>query len=269
MARKDLKKDAKPKPKLKPKAKAKESFKAHRDGLVPVVYQDMLAEAESSLPSNLGDDGRTIKKRRVGGRLIGSVKVEPERPQDLEGDVEAQISIDRDETASPRPPQTIDVESEDMTDSDAAWEEVNLKDISEMESLDGDEDEKDSLIDLVLDSKLGSAHKHIVRRKPMSTEIRKTRLAIHKLHLLCLLSHVYLRNHWCNDEQVQVGCLLPLRPVLTTARELYGSSYQKILCHTSIQMKTSHNSREIALSWTDSNRLVTFSEANSELQHEE
>ena len=41
------------------------------------------------------------------------------------------------------------------------------------------------------------------RRKPVTGSEKKLRLQIHKAHLLCLLGHVYTRNLWCNDEEVQ------------------------------------------------------------------
>ena len=194
-------------PNDKSKSKGKGRAKGHRDDAIPGIYQDMLAEAEaeSSSPSKLSGNGRTVKKRRVGGRLIGSVKSEPESLKNIAVAIESQPQTGPDAKASPTLLQTIDVESQDSTDSDAAWEEVDLQHDSATEAPDEDEDERGKSINLVLDIKVKSAAKKPMRKKPPSTEVRKTRLAVHKLHLLCLLSHVYLRNHWCNDEQVQVG----------------------------------------------------------------
>ncbi|KAK3945638.1 Rad4-domain-containing protein, partial [Diplogelasinospora grovesii] len=41
------------------------------------------------------------------------------------------------------------------------------------------------------------------RRKPATREEKDRRVLIHKMHLLCLLAHVELRNRWCNDPRVQ------------------------------------------------------------------
>jgi xeroderma pigmentosum group C-complementing protein len=49
------------------------------------------------------------------------------------------------------------------------------------------------------------------RRKPMTQVEKERRLEIHKMHVLCLLSHVTRRNHWCNDKEVQDT----LRPFLS------------------------------------------------------
>ena len=41
-----------------------------------------------------------------------------------------------------------------------------------------------------------------VKRKITAVE-RRVRLEIHKMHLMCLMTHVSLRNRWCNDKAVQ------------------------------------------------------------------
>ena len=48
-------------------------------------------------------------------------------------------------------------------------------------------------------------------RPPTSAIERKIRFEIHKLHLLCLMSHVGLRNKWCSDVKVQQA----LRPIIS------------------------------------------------------
>ncbi|KAG6007130.1 hypothetical protein E4U21_006314 [Claviceps maximensis] len=49
------------------------------------------------------------------------------------------------------------------------------------------------------------------RRKPLSRAERDRRIHVHQAHLLCLLSHVARRNHWCNDARAQDA----LRPQLS------------------------------------------------------
>ncbi|RDA90407.1 hypothetical protein CP533_1035 [Ophiocordyceps camponoti-saundersi (nom. inval.)] len=49
------------------------------------------------------------------------------------------------------------------------------------------------------------------RRRPITKEEKARRIDIHRTHLLCLLSHVARRNHWCNDAKVQDT----LRPLLS------------------------------------------------------
>jgi xeroderma pigmentosum group C-complementing protein len=45
--------------------------------------------------------------------------------------------------------------------------------------------------------------KRQVRRRAITSVDRRRRLDIHKMHILCLLYHVYRRNAWCNDVRVQ------------------------------------------------------------------
>jgi xeroderma pigmentosum group C-complementing protein len=49
------------------------------------------------------------------------------------------------------------------------------------------------------------------RRKPATNEEKERRVHVHKMHVLCLLCHVSMRNRWCNDVKVQAA----LRPLLT------------------------------------------------------
>jgi xeroderma pigmentosum group C-complementing protein len=53
--------------------------------------------------------------------------------------------------------------------------------------------------------------KTVERRKAITREEKDRRADTHKMHLLCLLSHVERRNRWCNDVDVQDT----LRPLLT------------------------------------------------------
>ena len=186
-------------------ATAKGRPRAPRGHSVPTVYEDMLAEAETSSPSKLGEGERAVKKRRVSGRIIGDNEDKPESQEGFAGDTKEQTNTGPYENVNFRLLQTIELESENSSDSDAAWEEVNLKNDSGVDILDDGEDAQDGPIDLVLDIQTKSTPRKAVRRKPISAESRKIRLVIHKVHLLCLLHHAYLRNHWCNDARVQVG----------------------------------------------------------------
>lgn len=47
------------------------------------------------------------------------------------------------------------------------------------------------------------------KKKPLTKEEKARRVEVHKTHLLCLLYHSAMRNHWCNDEKVQ-KCLKAL-----------------------------------------------------------
>lgn len=59
----------------------------------------------------------------------------------------------------------------------------------------------------------------------LSKEEKKERLAIHKLHLICLLGHVRVRNAWCNDPSV----LDKLRKLLPKSiRKELKPNYKKV-----------------------------------------
>ena len=64
----------------KSSTKASRSLHATTDSADTNIYQSMLSEASSSSPTSVGSEGRTIKKRRVGGKLAvqeGSEVVQP------------------------------------------------------------------------------------------------------------------------------------------------------------------------------------------------
>lgn len=96
-------------------------------------------------------------------------------------------------------------------ESDFAWEEVGLP-YEEPQVFDGERDEQEEpQLHLVLNGQAEESFRSpaAVRRKPLTALERKLRLEVHKVHLLCLLSHVHLRNHWCNDQNIHV-CSQPV-----------------------------------------------------------
>ena len=170
---------------------------------VPDIYQEILADTISS-PTRLGEEGKTLKKRRVGGRIVvreddTRSKLDSDFASDTVGESESFLRV----ADTPKLKQQMAYnESEDSADSDLAWEEVNLAE--------GAKDEESADEDKELDLVLGrgndrSAEKaRSQRRKPITIAERKLRLEVHKMHLISLLVHVYLRNYWCNDHNVQV-----------------------------------------------------------------
>ena len=172
--------------------------------LVPEIYQEMLADAPQSSPSLLNEEGRSIKKRRVGGHIViqglaSPSKIASDRDSKFETASEHEVAPMKQDA---RTPQTAYNDSEDFTDSDMNWEEVTLKDKALIEDSADDSGE----LQLVLENNDQSAKTSITRRRrPITSADRKLRLQIHKMHILSLLAHVHLRNHWCNDIEVQVN----------------------------------------------------------------
>ncbi|KAH0536931.1 hypothetical protein FGG08_006233 [Glutinoglossum americanum] len=186
------------------------------------VYKDMLAEVASSEPSRFGDEGRNIKRRRVGhARDSIGERLEANGSQDeLEIRARSITTLDDDfgDLFEDRPaPQVAYNDFEDSEESDVDWEEVDLNN-DKSENILGSEDEDggsgdEGGLDLVLlDPKGNGKRSSIPKRRPITAAERKLRLEIHKMHLLCLLYHVFLRNSWCNDPEIQAT----LKPLLAS-----------------------------------------------------
>ncbi|KAL8635044.1 MAG: hypothetical protein Q9228_007426, partial [Teloschistes exilis] len=189
----------------------------HPDGRANAAFQDMLAEVESS-PAQTGDEGRPIKKRRVRGRLVAQgeenkpatdareawQKPVPKHQRGTSGGSGADVHS-RQPVATLHREQTA-YKDESSDESDFAWEEVGLGQEQVDAADDEVENEQDGELQLVLNDggKEGSKQAAASRRKPLTAIERSFRLQVHKVHLLCLLSHVHMRNHWCNDQNVHI-----------------------------------------------------------------
>ncbi|KAL1964752.1 hypothetical protein VTN77DRAFT_6619 [Rasamsonia byssochlamydoides] len=162
------------------------------DDEIPEVYRELLAEADARAANQPDIDNRPIKRRRVGERTTlpaaQPTAVEEEEPASRE-----------DENANRQVQTVYDLDASD--DSDMEWEEVEIHQPSLNAPAAGDSDEP---LQITLDKAIDKPRKTVVaRRKPASAAEKKLRLDIHKVHVLCLLSHVHRRNLWCNDEEVQ------------------------------------------------------------------
>lgn len=177
------------------------SGKQRDDNDIPAVYQEMLAEAEARDPHAF-DSTRQIKRRRVQTSNV------PTRTS-------GSITNDRSDTRGKDVAQAVQTvyDSPSSEESDMEWEEVDLEQkppqagrVSGV-SLAAGQDED---IQITLDTPAAQRQK-TVSRKPISNAERKLRLDIHKVHLLCLLRHVQIRNLWCNDDNLQ-GFLKQMLP---------------------------------------------------------
>ncbi|MCJ1312525.1 hypothetical protein MMC25_006199 [Agyrium rufum] len=185
------------------------------------IYRGMLFDTVAATPSQITEDGRAVKKRRVKGRLVSEVAKLPSsvasadpvsspRPNPELDDPTTGIKSSPASVSQPRMQTAYkdDDSAGSLDESDTAWEEVGFEKALPGEDHFTDE-EKDDVegkdLDLTLGSTAAIVSKRVVnRRKPASALIRKLRLDVHKLHVLSLISHVYLRNHWCNDDVAQV-----------------------------------------------------------------
>ena len=186
-------------------AKSKAAGKANARNAVPDVYGEMLAEAVSSSPTQKSEDGRSVKRRRVGGRIV-TQSVADHAPQRPEQSISTgnQRGIDH-LHGEPKPtPQHIEqTESEDSADSDEDFEDVDLGSNVKQDDTFEHEIEEPAELNLVLGAESQKTPRSAqVKRKTVTSTEKKLRLEIHKMHLCSLLAHVHLRNHWCNDESV-------------------------------------------------------------------
>ncbi|ESZ92525.1 nitrilase [Sclerotinia borealis F-4128] len=202
-----------PKTRGRPKGKGK----APSQNVVPDVYRDMLAEA---IPDQLEVLERPLKRRRVGlrgaavtGLEAGMPKPSVAKSHDEDEDMEFEDVI----TAA----KSLEGES---SDEDSRLQQTAYRDSDEKSSgsdadieIDWDninfntkDDEPPGDLELTLTRPVPQRQVTTPRRKALTQGDKLLRLETHKLHLLCLLSHVDRRNEWCNDSVVQDS----LRPLL-------------------------------------------------------
>lgn len=177
------------------------------------IYNEMLAEA---LAGQSEQPERPLKKRRTGHQRAVDV-TKPSQPQipsdevdneEEEEDLEFEdvIKVDQqslDGSTSGGKPQQMIYRSDEEDESEASdmeWQPVDF------DALDGEKPSGDLEFTL---SRPAVKQEPTVRRRVVTKADRQLRLQIHKLHLLCLLSHVSRRNKWCNDKVVH-SALKPL-----------------------------------------------------------
>ena len=173
---------------------------------VPDVYQEMLAEA---LPSHADVSERPLKKRRTGPRDTEGVAGSSSRQADEDdgdGDEDLEFEDVLDEPVKTQQTAYRDSDEESEEDDELEWAGVDFESLPGNGETSGSGD-----LELTLTAnKTPERPKISTRRRVVSKAERVTRLEIHRMHILCLLSHVERRNDWCNDAEVQKS----LRPLL-------------------------------------------------------
>lgn len=163
---------------------------------IPEVYRELLAEADARAADEPLRD-RPVKRRKVGERGVDLHSIDSDTNE--QDDTIPTNLIDLTQS------QTIyDVDAEDASedDSDMEWEEVIVQQ-PEKNDLNTAGVVGDQTLNITLERPSDQRRTIIRRRKPVSGAEKKLRLDIHKAHVLCLLGHVYIRNIWCNDDEVQ------------------------------------------------------------------
>lgn len=168
------------------------------------MYNEMLRDALSSsaLPGTV--EGRPVKRRKTAGGVAAvsgdSAHGLPASTSVAEDDL---LSGDSARNTASKRQQTAYNHSDVSEDSDFDWEDVDLAHTTTQQVSFSKNDDKLSLV-LGGNADTTSPGRLPRRRKPATAEERNMRREIHKMHVLCLIAHVHLRNHWCNDEAVHV-----------------------------------------------------------------
>lgn len=182
-------------------------------------YYDMINEAVAANPE-LAED-RPVKRRRAnkgslfipedkpakGAETIQGEKSRIERHESIEELFEDVDTNDRQPPALvPTASQTMEMSDYD-SDSDEEFEDVNVDmQAFQPQAQDESEDEKETGdFDLNLTHAADSTPQRAPRKKArlFSKEERAVHLITHKLHMLCLMRSLKIRNQWCNDVLVQ------------------------------------------------------------------
>ncbi|KAF2110677.1 hypothetical protein BDV96DRAFT_552992 [Lophiotrema nucula] len=192
---------------------------SQHDAEVPDVFHDMLSEAQASKAAGVEEDSKPLKKRKaVRATRQESSSPAPEPIQDSASRVASiparRVASSRAPVPKPAAPESDDEEpqtrilqtitdSEESDESDMEWEDA----LAEEEADDDDAEPEVGDVSITIG---GSADeekkaKRRVQRRGITSVDRKRRLDVHKMHILCLLYHVHLRNVWCNDQRVQAA----------------------------------------------------------------
>ncbi len=193
--------------------------------MVAPQYAQMINEAKASNPNLIED--RPVKRRKKNSMFVekglGDVELlEPVAPSSTvaEEDMDNVDGLFEEPKEEPveglevfRPPnllpshsQTIDI-SEDDSDADADFEDVDFEPaIPSRGPGANDEDVEPEHFELNLTATAADSVPSRAPRKKgrvFSKQERLVHLNTHKLHMVCLLASLRVRNRWCNDGQVQ------------------------------------------------------------------
>lgn len=194
------------------------------DDPVPNIYREMLAEAG---PSSARDaQSPPLKRKRPGQRsaprpAVGTTRTLEDDVQ--QGDDDEEDGIEFEDVSLPSPTlQTITRDSdEEEEEDDDDYGDIRFDDVTAVstESSPVPPSDQPRELDLNLSAQRAAmiTRRSADRRKPVTKEEKLRRVEVHKVHLLCFLSHVALRNHWCNSREVQDA----LRPLLSEKMTKY------------------------------------------------
>ncbi|KAK1836633.1 Rad4-domain-containing protein [Podospora conica] len=187
---------------------------ASRNALVPEVVRDLLSEVTAEPTTRSPDTSERAPKRRKrpGERPPpkSPPKTIPKPPSKDDDDDDDDDDIEFEDVPAPVI-QTITREEDEDDDEDIEFEDVDISTAgpSASSAVPASGNVKELSLNLTAQKEAMTSQRAVERRKAISREEKERRADIHKMHILCLLSHVERRNWWCNDTKVQ-AILKPL-----------------------------------------------------------
>jgi xeroderma pigmentosum group C-complementing protein len=173
-----------------------------QDDGIQSVYKEMLRDDAGDTAASTVDDGSRPRKRprRAGERMQRAPETEETRQRLAQPIVEVE--------SSPPPPQKPQQIIVDDSESDLEFEDIEFggnstadDDEALPEPMKGHEEGFSVLVKQAGQNTPARAER---KRRQVTWAGREVRLAIHKVHILYLLYHVFYRNHWCSDDVVRV-----------------------------------------------------------------
>jgi len=197
---------------------------ASRNALVPEVVRDLLSEVTAE-PSTRSQDTseRTPKRRKRPGERPPprspprrAPKTIPKSTSKNDDDDDDDDDDDEDVEFEDVPAPVIQTitreEDEDDDDDDIEFEDVEIDTSGPSSAVPAGGNVKELSLNLTVQKEAMTSRRAVERRrKAIGREEKERRADIHKMHVLCLLSHIERRNWWCNDTKVQAL----LKPLLT------------------------------------------------------
>lgn len=200
---------------------------------IPLRYLDMMKDIHSEAAK--ADNDRPLKKRK---RKTVSTEDATAKSQEPNNNIlqskpsaadQGGNTVDNPVTFTDGDSNEDENEEESSEEEDEFdWEEVDLEADNNLTSNIMDEtlersanssEKLDEPITVSLSSEPGkssSDKKQQKKTKPkiLNKEEKVRRVLVHKLHLLCLLHHVWVRNRWCNDYSVRENYKYLLSPTI-------------------------------------------------------
>lgn len=170
---------------------------------VPDVYREMLQESVAE-QSNIPE--RPLKRRKIGSRVAPASAPPPrnrtKNAMEEEDELEFEDVLDTEavnEDGTKRQTQTAYRDSDEESDNESiGWNNFEFGALPQDEEPAGDLE-----LTLKKNETTPTRGKTTPRRRPSTKADKVSRLETHRMHVLCLLSHIDRRNNWCNDLDVQ------------------------------------------------------------------